>query len=399
MIERTDYERYEGALRTNATLAQSAVMALATDDLLSLDAQAFRDFWVQSFPSVVEKYGQQAALTALDFYQAQREKHGVTSEYIPSLYASVDYEYTYGIVSRTQEKAASNVSCVSALSNEAVRLVNAQADSTIIVNTQNDPAHPKWALVPHVGACGWCVMLGSQGFHYRAQERVPRHASCKCAVAVDFDTSNPRLEGYDPDQLYKAYSDARKTIEDDAKRTWKAMSAEQKAKYTRNGKVSYDAYLRNRTAREMDTRDRDWLQTGKAPEIAKENGAIPKKKENKVAEILCEHGYNVTFLRPTGQDGTRTADLMINSAPWEIKQPVGNASQQIIGKNTLDHQFEEAVGQSKRLILDLTAIESYASVGNSAKYRAFELFNGKWHKRFDELILVTGGGLLRYKNV
>lgn len=328
MIERTDYERYEGALRTNATLAQSAVMALATDDLLSLDAQAFRDFWIQSFPSVVEKYGRQAALTALDFYQAQREKHGVASEYIPSLYASVDYEYTHGIVSRTQEKAASNVSCVSALSNEAVRLVNAQADSTIIVNAQNDPAHPKWALVPHVGACGWCVMLGSQGFHYRAQERVPRHASCKCAVAVDFDTSNPRLAGYDPDQLYKAYSDARKTIEDDAKRTWKAMSAEQKAKYTRNGKVSYDAYLRNRTAREMDTRDRDWLQTGKAPEVtyqsARTLGEL-RKHEKATRDVLSAHGFAQHFLERSNEQGVKTADVLLGASGRlaDFKSPKG----------------------------------------------------------------------------
>ena len=133
-----------------------------------------------------------------------------------------------------------------------------QADATIIGNASRDPAHPLFALVPHAGACGFCIMLGSNGFvyHSRAKANASRHPNCRCRPVVDFDTENPALAGYDPDAMHGAYSDARAAVEDDARAEWDAMSEEERAKWKVDGKGAYDHYLRNRIAAEMSARQR-----------------------------------------------------------------------------------------------------------------------------------------------
>ena len=80
------------------------------------------------------------------------------------------------------------------------------ADATIQGNAMADPAHPRWALVPHAGACDWCRMIGSRGFVFKssATAGAERHPSCRCIPVADFSDS-PALDGYDPAALYDEY--------------------------------------------------------------------------------------------------------------------------------------------------------------------------------------------------
>ena len=130
-----------------------------------------------------------------------------------------------------------------------------QADETLLQNARRDPARPKWALVPHSGACGWCAMLASNGFVYASESTAnkSRHPNCRCRPVVDFD-DDPLLEGYDHGRYEREYFKARKDIEDDVRKEWAAMSDEERDQWKVKGKGAYDHYMRNRITAQMDTR-------------------------------------------------------------------------------------------------------------------------------------------------
>ena len=93
-----------------------------------------------------------------------------------------------------------------ALAARAVQRAMGYADATIQGNAMADPARPRWALVPHAGACDWCRMIGSRGFVFKssATAGAERHPSCRCIPVADFSDS-PALDGYDPAALYDEY--------------------------------------------------------------------------------------------------------------------------------------------------------------------------------------------------
>jgi hypothetical protein len=68
-----------------------------------------------------------------------------------------------------------------------------------------------WARVPAPGSdCKFCLMLASRGFVYGSRKKAESsgrgryHDNCHCAAVASWQ-KNPRLEGYDPDALYKRW--------------------------------------------------------------------------------------------------------------------------------------------------------------------------------------------------
>lgn len=250
MISRDDFERYDRALVTNSNLAVKAVGGL----LERLDGNSSSDIakaLSEVYPSIVNTYGERAAAVALEFYEEQRSLAGVSIDYEAEIPNLDRYLYKLqGDVKRSTQKNADLESIIAELQGYTSRRTYEYADETITYNSKRDNAHPRWALVPHADACAWCVFLASQGFVYRTKNTVARHNHCRCTPTPDFDGGG--LEGYNQKKYLDAYSEAREKALEGARDDWNAMSKDERAKYTRNGRTpSYDAYLRNRIVSQM----------------------------------------------------------------------------------------------------------------------------------------------------
>lgn len=78
-------------------------------------------------------------------------------------------------------------------------------------NGENDRRKPRFARVPSgVETCDFCLMLASRGFVYWSRESAGDndhyHANCTCSIVPDF--GGAKVEGYDPDALYRQWSEA-----------------------------------------------------------------------------------------------------------------------------------------------------------------------------------------------
>ena len=270
MIDEGVYEEYAAALEAASDLASKAVIELERE-IGHLTGDDLAQALAASYASIVGEYGQVAAEAAIEFYASVRDAASTGQSYdpVPAQGRSVEtLSRDVGGVMETAQAALSDR--LKNLGGMAIRRTMEQASDTIIGNARSDKAHPRWAIVPRMGACGWCIMLGSQGFVYGSDKTATsaRHPWCKCVTVVDFDAENPSLKGYDEGGMYDRYLSCRKAIEQDAERRWDAMGDAEKARYGGNGRSDYDHYLRNRIVAEMNTRDREWLRTGEIPEIA-----------------------------------------------------------------------------------------------------------------------------------
>lgn len=245
MIPRDLFERYEAALGANARLLQAA-MARAAELIDGGGAT-----WDEAYAALVGQYGRFAAAVAVEFYQALRDAADPGRPYEALAFERDDARELAGDLARAAGAGAEEL--LAALQASARRRVMERADEVLLRNALADPAHPKWALVPHAGACAWCRFLGSQSFTYnsRAKALASRHDNCLCTPVVDFDADNPRLDGYDPAAYREEYADARAAAEEAAREDWQAMSAAERASYAAKGRGAYDHFLRNRIVQEM----------------------------------------------------------------------------------------------------------------------------------------------------
>lgn len=318
------------------------------------------------------------------------------------------------------------------------RQVSHSADAQILDGADelaSKGKHVRYGRVPTGPSCGFCIMLASRGFVYASKESAGWqagfnrfHDNCNCRVVAGYE--GLEVEGYDYKGMYKRYKQCRETVgdTDQLQMEWDALTPEERDKYGRGERViplsedseedaklkkklgaqadGFNDYVAHRICQEMDTRDREWLYSGKElPEPGREAGAKPKKKESDTADRLQTNGYRVFFRKPTGKG--RTSDIYLVSgndeAPietkWEIKQPIGNNDKKTIGKNTIDHQFEDAIGQSRNLVLDVTVVASYPGISHEDMIAEAErLLLGKYSDDFDQVMVVNGNEIRKLKN-
>lgn len=247
MVDAELFERYRKALDAVATLAKSA-----TEDLVSkmagLEPKQQAALLLSRYPELVRRYGKLAAEVAREYYQMSRDEWDPDEGYA----AQQAHEVEFGWAAEDVSKAARDG--VDILPGISVRRCYQRADETISYNASRDPAHPRWALVPHPGACGWCVMVSSNGWAYSERGvNAQRHDNCRCAVAVDFDRDDPSLAGYDVDALRAQY---RQGVEDagDTWAKWQALTPEERESYRRKGRSAYDVFKAKLIAQAMDER-------------------------------------------------------------------------------------------------------------------------------------------------
>lgn len=325
-----------------------------------------------------QAYGDQAARAAADMYDATA---GELGHDVPL--AEMDNDFTDDEIwaqVRTARKASKTADdFIRHMANFAYDKTYNAARKTAARNAERDYDRGiRYARIPTGSeTCGWCVMLASRGFVYRSRKSAGDyggrfnyfHDRCDCRVQVGDE--NTTVNGYDPDWYLKVYEDAREAC----------GSGDPKD-----------------IANEINRRNRSWVYEKKPGDVTADDGAKPKKKEIDAAELLASHGLSVHFLKPVDKAGKRTADTTINRRRWEMKRPVGDQSKKAIGKSTIDHQFEDAAGQSRRLILDASVIEDYPDLSfDRVCAKASELFYGKWSGSYDELMVLGKNSMRRYK--
>ena len=346
MVDPELFARYQKALSTNADLAKGAVEELLArlDGLTPLE-QA--EMLMAEYPKLVRAYGKVAADVARQYYQESRDAwYEETDDDVSDYSAQPAHEIEEGwAYEDIQGSVQSGIGC---LPKVAVRRTMQRADETIALNVRRDSARGRWAVVPHPGACGWCILIAGNGWAYSEQSvNAQRHDGCKCAVAVDFDRDKPSLAGYDPRVMQQAYADAYDTVEGDLQRRWNALPEDKRAKYLKRGGRGFDGFRRDQIVAEMNCRDREWLRTGKVPEVVYEK---PRSSltdhERKTVDALQAHGFRVVVKL---EDGSAAANIDlaigVSNIPWEMKN-VGN------GKHAVEDRMEDSDHKWTRLGLD-----------------------------------------------
>lgn len=383
MVDPELFARYQQALGANADLAKRAVEELLSklDGLTPLE-QA--EYLLANYPKLVRAYGKVAADVARQYYQESRDGHFEGNEDTT--------EYTAQTASPIQERwAAEDVQKVAQdglgyLPKVAVRRVMQRADQTLAYNVRRDPARGRWAVVPHPGACGWCILIAGNGWAYSERSvNAQRHDGCKCSVAVDFDRDNPSLVGYNPKAMQQAYADAYDTVRDDLQRQWDTLPDEKKAKYLRKGGRGFDGFRRDQIVAEMNRRNRDWLQDGVPRYRTKEPGAKPPKKERDVGTALLFHGFDVEFIKEVNRSNTKTADARLNGEVWEFKIPEGWN-----GEHTIRKQFFKAKDKGTNRLL-ISATKNGANISEMRKW-VLETFRKGDYDYIDEVLLMSADG-------
>ena len=253
MIPSDLFQAYEAALHGNVELMQRSFAQLMSEVEI-MDPMAARKYIRQAYQAIVAKYGSYASVAALEFYEINRAQAALKTRYdatafVPDNAALLEYDVTVALGA-----SADFQKIVDRLFGNATERVMQYADETITQNAAYDPSRPLWALVPHSNACGWCRLISSRGYDYVSKEKVEntRHPNCKCSPVVDFDTKNPKLDGYEPSKLEDEYRDTRKFIEVEARQQWRKMSQEEREQYGSKSRGAYDHFLRNKIVYAMD---------------------------------------------------------------------------------------------------------------------------------------------------
>lgn len=212
-VDAAAFARYRSALEADLGLALEALRSLMASFPAGAPLDSVRDAMREAYPALVARYGDVAAECACEFYESERARALPDAPaFAPEMPALPDagiladdvgyrMKTSYGLGAFAPDTAGR------AFAASLSRRVMGQADAAVVENARRDPAHPRWAIVPHAGACAFCVMVGSRGFAYTGEGAAlsQRHASCTCTPVVDFDKANPHLDGYDPDELYSRW--------------------------------------------------------------------------------------------------------------------------------------------------------------------------------------------------
>ncbi|MGN0056468.1 MAG: hypothetical protein ACI360_08545 [Atopobiaceae bacterium] len=389
MVDRALYDSYHLALSNLSDAAERRIIELMGQiGSLELDGDYVRA--AALYDKAVTEFGRVAADAAREFYQTQRDMSDLDTEYVATQGQDIPAAYAARDVSDARHGGMSPAQAVAWLSAKGSKRVLDHADYVIGYNARRDPAHPMWAVVPGPTACGFCVMVASNGwFMHSRPVDAKRHAHCKCNVVADFDTDNPALDGYDPEAMRVAYSRAEETVHDDVERRWDSMTAEERSRYVRNGKVSKDKFKTEQVVAEMDRRDRAWLQNpSKKCLISKEQGAHPLLKERAVARRLSAQGFNVRFIREANGRGVKTADAYLNGDVWEFKVPEG------FNEKTVKNQMKKAYGKGTgRLLISCTENNADPQTVTDDVVELFD--NGDFAYIEEVLVMASDGSLSR----
>lgn len=189
----------------------------------------------------------------------------------------------------------------------------------------------RYARVPMGNACAFCLMLATRGFTYytrtsAGEDKGHYHVHCHCKIVAG--TKNTKVAGYDPDGLNKRIKQVADSL-GVQNFSWKDC--------INNSSMQY------RLQKEIQFRDKDWVLTGKPPEIdyrdnPRENYGVRKvenndyskenfkKRKNEwrdlfVHDTLARNGYSVAANADIMRGGSTNIDLFVAGLKVEVKSP------------------------------------------------------------------------------
>lgn len=194
--------------------AQDYISDQATRDLKRVwslgdiyEAEYARQFSEEVFPAAVGLYGDASSAMASEWFEELTGERALAA-------APVAYEEARaGALSTLDSLFLGRPDLViSAMSSVLDRMVRQSGRDTVAESAL--AVGMGYARVPSANACGFCLVLGSQGINYTSYGSAsgkggPFHDNCKCMVipAVDERDYPP---GYDPDALRDMYKQAAK---------------------------------------------------------------------------------------------------------------------------------------------------------------------------------------------
>ena len=320
MVDAELYARYQTALSTVGELSSDSVKKL----LAQLDGMTEAEqaaYLLAYYPELAREYSALSSDVARQYYQDARDAEGLSSEYLAQEASPVPEEWLQGDVA---DAFLGNAGMTPAkLPGKAAKRAMQSAERTIVHNCQRDPAHPRWAFVPNVMACPWCIMIGSNGFVFRSQQTASaeRHLHCTCAVVADFDTDNPALEGYDPkgmyDRMMECADAAGKPGDWDAARK---EAAHRDREWLRTGEeptIDYSEKSRNTYGSFLD----DSLPLDQLYQLSNITGRDSERKDLFAHDMLKAAGYQVKTHETVDKGGYTNLDIDLGGRRCEVKSP------------------------------------------------------------------------------
>lgn len=212
VLTRAALSEYDERIRSLGDAAYGAVRKRIASFLARFPGATVaetRDFAVESVNAAVMTYGDAASTCAADLYDQMAESAGATlppavldtsdvAEYIEK---EIRYQAGKLVAGKTDEFA-------DAVARNAQAQTQRRANDTMTKNVKRDGV--RYARVPlGFETCTFCLMLASQGFVYKSAKTAGAHYhdNCRCKVVPSFSKGGKatKVEGYDPDALYKQW--------------------------------------------------------------------------------------------------------------------------------------------------------------------------------------------------
>lgn len=303
-----------------------------------------RDALLELVPAIARKYGNLDSTAAAEWYEKVRRKWITDDDY------TVDSQYDPDDVPmrKTVRRLAGHLwgdetagvgpdydAMERGLHASMDRWVKAGGRETIERATRHDPSKPRYARVPQGPTCGFCIMLASRGFVYADEDKAGAlgqyHKECDCEIIPSWDKKKPRIDGYDPEALYKRYLSCRGTVEGTLteERYRKTYLNVFRPKNGDDKPVGFGKWVARQICAEMDTRDRRWLYDGTVPPIdyrkPREDIEHTEPRDIFAIDNLAKNGFRLITRAENAPDGYSNIDLEINGNRWEIKSPNGSS--------------------------------------------------------------------------
>lgn len=209
MTTRVDVEKLRSGVSASVELAVKELENLM-EYLADEPPSIAKDVLLRSVPNIAETYGGMAAEVAADWYEETRLNElgratRASVELVDPASVRADVRYALGpLFEGDAEKTLSRLAQSMALH------VAESGRGTIMKSAMRDRTKPQVAMVPTGNkTCAWCLMLASRGWHSASSAPTENpHSFCDCQRVVRW--RREPIAGYDPDRLYKMYSNARK---------------------------------------------------------------------------------------------------------------------------------------------------------------------------------------------
>lgn len=161
---------------------------------LSGSPTARRAALLNGVPEIVGYFSEGSAALAVDFYEEERERAGVTDRTFVTQFVVNDrtVRIRRGVAWAADPLFSDDEETAAGRLAEIVQIETARPyRDTILENRRRDPESVGWRRIPNPGACKFCRMLADRGAVYRqATATFAAHTNCHCSAQPVFGAND-----------------------------------------------------------------------------------------------------------------------------------------------------------------------------------------------------------------